>query len=128
MPMRYKVIIKTDLADRPKDHELSAALILAQHFKADVVFLRPQLDKTPDVQINGLRWEIKSPRGGGRKTIDNNLRSARKQSPNIVLDLRRAKINHRNAMSRTHHYLISGPHKIKRLKVIAKSRKVIDIL
>lgn len=126
--MRYKVIIKTDLKDRPKDHKLSAALILAQHFKADVVFLRPKLDKTPDIKINDLRWEIKSPKGNGRKTIDNNLRSARKQSHNIVLDLRRAKLHQSKAVSRIHYYLSAGPHRIKRLKIITKTCKVIDVL
>jgi len=40
--MKYEVIIKTDLKDRPKDNELSAALILANHFGANAIFLRPQ--------------------------------------------------------------------------------------
>lgn len=60
---KYEVIVKTDLADLPKDHELLAALVLAYHFKADVIFLRPQTDKTPDIEVNGIHWEIKSPKG-----------------------------------------------------------------
>jgi len=88
--MKYEVIIKTDLKDRPKDHELSAALILANHFGANAIFLCPQLDKTPDIEIDGMRWEIKSPKGDGKKTIENNFRAARKQSLN-VMDLRRIK-------------------------------------
>ena len=68
--MKYQVIIKTGLADLPKEHELSAALILAGYFKSDVTFLRPQTDKTPDIEVNGLKWEIKSPRGNGKKIIE----------------------------------------------------------
>ena len=78
--VKYNVIVQTDLVDVPKEHELSAALILAYHFKTDVIFLRPETKKTPDIDVNGTKWEIKSPRGNGKKTIDNNLRAAHKQS------------------------------------------------
>ena len=128
MNKKYKVVVKTSLEDLPKDHEMSAALILAYYFKSDVVFLRPERKKTPDIDVNGTKWEIKSPRGDGRKTIDNNLRAARKQSRNIVIDLRRAKLHQKKAEARIRHYLASGPHKIKQLKIITKTRKIIDIL
>lgn len=128
LPMKYEVIIKTDLADSPKEHELSAAVILAYHFKSDVVFLRPGRKKTPDIDVKGVLWEIKSPRGNGKKTIDNNLRTARKQSHNIVLDLRRVKLHQNKATTRINYYLSAGPHKINSLKIITKTRKVIDIL
>ncbi|MFZ2545395.1 MAG: hypothetical protein WAW80_05450 [Candidatus Saccharimonadales bacterium] len=96
---KYEVIVKTDLADLPKEHELSAALILAYHFKSDVIFLRPHTDKTPDIDVSGTKWEIKSPKGNAKKTIENNLRTARKQSENIVIDLARSKMHHSRAMA-----------------------------
>ncbi|HVV25842.1 MAG TPA: hypothetical protein VHC21_02320 [Candidatus Saccharimonadales bacterium] len=126
--MKYKVIVKTDLQDQPKDHELSAALILAYHFKTDVIFLRPEAKKTPDIDVGGTKWEIKSPRGNGKKTIDNNLRTARKQSRNVVLDLRRTKLHRSKSAARINYYLSAGPHRIKRLKIITKTQKIIDIL
>lgn len=126
--MKYQVIVKTDLINRPEDHELSAALILAAYFKTDVTFIRPQSRKTSDIDVKGIRWEIKSPRGDGKRTIDNNLRAARKQSRNIVVDLRRAKLHQRKALSRIHFYLSAGPHGFKRMLVIVKSGKVIEIL
>lgn len=125
---KYNVIVQTDLVDVPKDHELSAALILAYHFKTDVIFLRPERKKTPDIDVDGTKWEIKSPRGNGKKTIDNNLRAAHKQSRNIVLDLRRAKLHQSRAIARINYYLSVGPHKIKHLKIITKTQKIIDIL
>ena len=125
--MKYRVIVKTDLINRPEDHELSAALILAAYFKTDVIFLRPQARKTSDVAINGIKWEIKSPRGSGKKTIENNLRTARKQSRHIVLDLRRIKLHQRKAVSRTNFFL-SGPHRFKKVLIITKTAKVIEIL
>lgn len=125
--MKYKVIVKTDLTDRPKDHELSAALILAGYFRADVIFLRPQLDKTPDIDVDGVRWEIKSPKGDGKKTIENNLRAARKQSLHIVIDLRRIKMHQQKAIARINFFL-SKPNRFKRVLVITKSQKVIEII
>ena len=125
--MKYEIIIKTDLKDRPKDHELSAALILANYFKSNVVFLRPQIDKTPDIEVSGTRWEIKSPRGDGKKTIENNFRTARKQSLNIVIDLRRIKMHQNKATARMNFFL-SKPNKFKKVLVITKSKKVIEIL
>ena len=128
MKRKYEVIVKTDPVDTPKEHEMSAAVILAYHFKTDIIFLRPETKKTPDIDVNGTKWEIKSPKGSGKKTIDNNLRTARKQSRHIVLDLRRAKLHQSKAEARIRHYLIAGPHKIKRLKIITKNSKIIDIL
>ncbi len=125
---KYKVIIKTDLADLPKKHELSAALILAYHFKSDVIFLRPERKKTPDIAINGKEWEIKSPRGSAKKTIENNLRTARKQSRNIVIDLTRSKMHNTRAVARAQFYIRTEAHNIKHLKIITKTQKVIDLL
>jgi hypothetical protein len=125
---RYEVIVKTELADTPKEHELSAAIILAYHFKTNVTFLRPEARKTPDIDVSGTMWEIKSPMGNGKKTIDNNLRAGRKQSHFIVLDLRRAKLHQSKALAHIRHYLTSGPHTIRGLKVITKTGEIIDIL
>lgn len=127
--MKYEVIIKTNLQDRPKDHELSAALILTNYFKSDVIFLRPQTDKTPDIEVatTNMQWEIKSPRGNGKKTIDNNFRAARRQSLNIVVDLRRIKMHKSKVVARINFFL-STPHRFKKVLIITKDRKVVEIL
>lgn len=124
---KYEVIVKTDLADLPKAHELSAALILAYHFKTDVTFLRPKYARTPDVEVNGVKWEIKSPMGNGKRTIDNNFNEARKQSKNIVIDLRRIKMHQSKANARIKFYL-STSHQFKCVLVIAKNKKITVIL
>lgn len=123
-----EVIVKTDIADRPEDHELSAALILANHFKTNVIFLRPQKSRTPDIRIRRELWEIKSPRGDGKRTIDNNFRTARTQSHNIIIDLRRIKMNTRKAISRINHYLSAGSHGFKKVLIIDKKGNVIEVL
>lgn len=128
MSKKYEVIIKTSLEDAPKEHELSAAIILANDFKSDVIFLRPERKKTPDIDVGGTKWEIKSPKGGSKKTMENNLRLARKQSRYIVIDLRRSKLHQARATARIKFYLATEAHNIKKLKVITKHQKIIDIL
>ena len=73
-------------------HEKMAADYLAVAMKRNVTFLLPSRrshDKTPDIEMDGLQWEIKSPFGKSSRTIENNLRLALLQSPYIILDLRR---------------------------------------
>ena len=48
----------------------------------------------PDIYIDGVPWEIKAPEGSGRKTIKHNIQQALHQSSNIILDLRRCKLDH----------------------------------
>jgi len=127
--MKYQVIVATDIVDRPKDHEMRAALIMANlYFKANVTFLRQEAHKTPDLNVAGSRWELKSPLGNGKKTIDNNMRTAKKQSQNIILDFSRMKLHQVRALSRLNHYLSAGNHGFRRVAVITKDGKVLEIL
>ena len=73
-------------------HEKMTVDFLATKIGSNVTFLVPERHKgvkTPDIEMNGLRWEIKSPTGKSSRTIENNLRTATKQSPNVIIDLRR---------------------------------------
>lgn len=73
-------------------HEKVAVDFLASKLGCNVTFLvadRRNNAKTPDIEMNGLAWEIKSPRGKSSRTLENNLRLALRQSPNVILDLRR---------------------------------------
>lgn len=73
-------------------HEKMVADFLATRVGNDVTFLmatRRKNIKTPDIEMSGLYWEIKSPIGKSSRTIENNLRAAVKQSCNIIIDLRR---------------------------------------
>ncbi|MEI6054394.1 MAG: hypothetical protein WCQ49_03475 [Candidatus Saccharibacteria bacterium] len=128
--MKYKVIVETDIINRPKDHEMKAALIVAnEYFKFDVIFLRPEAYKTPDLKAKGIKWELKSPIGNGKKTIENNMRAARKQSEYLVLDFSRIKLHQTKAISNINYYLKnSSSNQFKRVVVITKDRKILEIL
>jgi hypothetical protein len=126
---RYEVIVNTSVADRPKDHEMKAALIVANsHFRADVVFLRPEIYKTPDLEINSVKWELKSPLGQGKKTIENNMRAARRQSVNLIIDFARIKLHQTKALANIRYYIQKYPGQFRRIIVITKGGEVIEIL
>lgn len=111
-------------------HEKIAVDFLAAKLGNDVTFPIPDRrkgTKTPDIEMNGLRWEIKSPTGKSSRTIENNLRLALKQSPNIVLDLRRmdGRIpTHKHMREVEHQFTLAKS--IKRLIVITREEKHID--
>lgn len=70
----------------PEKHELETVNIFMALGK-DVEFLTPsrtKKSKTPDVKIDGVSWEMKSPMGKSKNTIYNAMRRAVKQSNNII--------------------------------------------
>lgn len=127
MKPKYQVIVKTLPQDAPYDFEMSAALIIADHFKTNIVFLRPGPMKTPDLLIKNEVWELKSPRGNSKNTIHNIFVTSRKQSYNVIIDLRQCKMNEQKAFARIRDAFNKRRHKKCQLLVINKKDRIIDI-
>lgn len=79
-------------------------VVLKTHENATVVFLTEQghdielIPKSnisgvhsPDILMDNLKWEMKSPKGEGKYLISNTIQKAVKQSRNLIIDLRRTK-------------------------------------
>ena len=80
---------------------------------------------TPDIAINGVVWEIKSPTGGSKHTIKHNLQNAKHQSSNVIVDLRRCKLSDDQAIRELkHHFQLSK--RLRRMKIITKSDEILD--
>lgn len=112
----------------PEKHEFETASFLA-NLGYDIEFITPSKvknNKTPDIKMENLDWEIKSPISDGKRSIENALRSALKQSENIIFDLRRSKISTEKILSKVN-YEINKTNKIKHFLVITKSKQLIDI-
>jgi len=124
--MKYQIVIESDISDSPKNHEFSAAVAVAEYFRSDVTFIRPARFRTPDFDVKGVKWELKSPMGSSARTIENNMRAARRQSANIIVDLSRIRIHQRRAIARIQFFL-SKPNQFKKVLVITKAQKVIEI-
>ena len=111
-----------------EQHELDVAKVLNKLGK-DVEFILPsrvKFSRTPDIKMDGLLWEIKSPKGSSSRTIENNLRTALKQSKNIIIDLRRIKIDETKAISQ-----IAKQFKysklIREIIIIKQKKEILDI-
>ena len=50
--------------------------------------------KTADIIMLGVEWEMKSPIGNSKATIENQFRRASKQSKHIVIDTRRTTLEY----------------------------------
>ncbi len=80
---------------------------------------------TPDIQIDGVVWEMKSPTGGGKHTIKHNIQNAKHQSRNVIIDLRRCKLLEEQAIKEAkHHFELSK--RLRKLKIITKSGDLLD--
>lgn len=73
----------------PETHELATAEYLVSLGKR-VTFIAPVRTKgirTPDIFMDGVYWEMKSPVKGGRWAVEVILRKAIHKSGNIILDV-----------------------------------------
>ncbi len=82
---------------------------------------------SPDVVINGVVWEMKSPQASDRKAIERNLRKASKQSQNIIFDSQRMKGASDAEIERQLRKLCLHIKAVKRLLFIDRDREIIDI-
>ena len=115
-------------------------VVLKTHENATVVFLTEQgydiklIPKsniqgvhTPDIVMEKIKWEIKSPIGEGKYLIANTIQRAIKQSPNIIIDLRRTK-RHQIKCVREIEKEFKKSNSIKRLKIILKNGRFLDFI
>ncbi len=111
----------------PEKHELATANVFTK-LGVDVEFLAPSQTKhsrTPDVLIDGVVWEMKSPIGSSRYTIQNQFKRAAQQSRNLILDSRRIKLQSKYIEKEVAKQL-SLRRSIRKLKLITKTGSIID--
>lgn len=122
-----KIIITADINVWPHEIETAKALAAAGFV---VEFIRKSSDEyatSADVRIDGVIWEMKSPKASNIKAVERNVKRARWQSPNIIFDSRRMKGIPDKAIERElrkHAFEISG---VKHLVFVNRHAFVIDI-
>jgi hypothetical protein len=124
-----KVITPVDLRKPLEDYEIDAANILARHYKCDVEFIVPIDDykrKTADILMQGAMWEIKTPEGASKYTIQKQIRRASKQAKNIVIDTRRTKLSDIR-IEKDVQTEINRRHNIRKVILINKFDKIVEI-
>lgn len=125
--MMRRIRNSPDIGRDPYFHERFAARAASAYFDTDVTFIkRSNTAKTADLLIGNIIWEIKSPIGNGERTMQNNLRAADDQSPNIIINLTRCKMPQSKAISRIR-YELKKANKVKRLLVVCKDGVVLKL-
>lgn len=120
--------INFEKGSSPEEHEIQTALFLRAMGKR-VTFLAPTNrpnTKTPDILMDNKKWEIKSPRNAGSRTIEHAVRAAAKQSENIIVDLRRFKQSTQKGVAQIKHHSLRRTN-IKKLLVITHNGELLDI-
>ena len=115
-------------------------VVLQTHENATVVFLTDQgFDvelippvqikdaRTPDIRMLGLEWEMKSPKSNGKYTIEHSFRSALKQSPNIIFDIRGSKMPQEKCISEIERRF-NDFKKVNRVMIITKKLELLDFI
>lgn len=110
----------------PWSHELRVANILALAGHT-VEFLPTGAQKTADILLDEVEYEIKSPKTNNTNSLEHLLKKALGQSPNIIIDTSRMK----NAKGyKIHHFLLAqakSRKRIKRLLLVTKRGEIVDI-
>lgn len=77
-----------------ESHELMTAVFLTEQGHTIELIPKSEIEgvHTPDlIMDNELKWEMKTPSGKSKTTIDNQFKRASKQCPHLILDCRRMK-------------------------------------
>lgn len=110
-------------------HELSTANALAG--VGYVVEFLPTKDiknaKSPDILMNGEKWELKAPKTDKLSAIERNLKRATKQSSNIVIDSHRLRKIRDSTVQNFLLQKFKQQKTIKQLLFVNRKRQVIDI-
>ncbi len=110
-------------------HELVVAKTLADNGYV-VEFLpikKRKFAKSPDILMNGLKWEIKSPKSSKLSAIERNLKKAYHQSANIIFCSHRMHNLPDKSICKelTKQFVLTK--KMKRLLFVGRDHKIIDI-
>ncbi len=121
---RGKVIVPANVNPWAHEQRVAKILALAGHV---VEFIPESATKTADILLDGVEFEIKSPKSGNANSLEHILKKAVKQSCNIIIDTSRMK-NVRD--DNTRRFLINQVRirkQIKKLIMITKQGQTIDI-
>ena len=119
-----KIIVPVGM--KPWTQEMRVAEILAMTGH-NVRFLEESNLHTADILLDGVEFEIKSPKSANANSLEHLLKKALRQSPNIIIDTSRMN-NFDNVNIKK--FLISQMKKrkqIKKLIMITKRGQVVDI-
>ena len=112
-----------------EEHEFATVRFLLE-LGYDIELIPPSNIKglrMPDIMMQNIPWEMKSPNGSGKNTIRHAMQNAGHQSSNVIIDLRRCKLPLVIAQKDLNYYFDIST-RIRRMKVIVDDKKMIDYI
>ena len=119
-----KIIIPAGV--HPWPHELRVAEILAEAGHK-IEFIPTGNISTADIYLDGVEFEIKSPLTNKIDKIERNIKRALKQSCNVIIDSKRIKGLRDDKLLKILTDRVRRQKQIKRLILISKQDKIIDV-
>lgn len=107
----------------PHENRVAKILAMAEH---NVEFLLENGQKSPDILLDGIEFEIKSPKTVSTNTLEHLLKRGLRQCSNLIIDTSRTKMRDDKMRS----FLVMQMRKskqIKRMLMITKRGQIIDI-
>lgn len=81
--------------------------------------------KTPDFMMSGVAWEMKSPQGKSKTSLEHIVKKATKQSENIIIDLSHSKMKEEDAIKEIEK-CFNVSNSCRKLKIITKSHNLLE--
>jgi len=109
-------------------HEYATLVVLTNDGN-EIELLKPSLTKytkTGDFLMLGLVWEMKSPIGKSRSTMEHVFQKAAKQAHNIVIDLRRTKLIDEQSIAFLQR-LFGTSRSVRNLWIVTKESKIVKL-
>ena len=122
-----KIIIGPGLNVWPHELRTAEALARAGHTVEFVRKSEVDHQRTPDVLIDGVPFEMKAPKSGRIDMIHKNVRRALRQANCVVFDSRRMKVLPDRAIERELRARAEEARSLRRLLYINRHGKVVNI-
>lgn len=120
------VVFLRFLAEKFWPHEMRVAKILAMAGH-HVEFLMENGLKSPDILLDGVEYEVKSPKTVSTNTLEHLLKKGLRQCSNLIIDTSRTRIRD----DKMRNFLVAQMRKTKQIKkmiMITKKGQIIDIV
>lgn len=108
-------------------HEYDTILFLT-NLGYDIELIPPSNSpkaKTPDFIMSGKEWEMKSPQGKSKISLEHIIKKATKQSENVIIDLSKSKMPEEIAIKELKR-CFKQINSCKQLKIITKDHRLLE--
>lgn len=91
---------------KPTEREKEVANILGKMYGGKISIIprinEPANIKTPDYEVNGIRFDLKEIEGNSKNTLDGAIKKQKRQASNFIFDITKTKMDNKEAINQIH--------------------------